>query len=230
MEIHEVGGGLLNTFAVALHDLPPAPTPRPVLQRTADRIHKEPGIYGVLSREQLLDFLSGNTQHDHPDHHITMDGPQKVVLVRILQGRKDPPFLVPTLRYLGIVPFNAQQEPTQNQVAAKVVVNRSIILIDYETVWYTKLLVRSFNWIRNRVQTLPEHLGVAPSATMFVTLRIDLQGTHGGEPLSVRFTRWARNRIRRKIAQAPKPVLDYFRKKKVGMEAGTPEPTQPQQP
>ena len=192
VNVYEVGKGLLQSFAIPLHDLPPAPVQKAVLQKWLRKIHSEApsGIREAWSIEQLREIFGGDTQHVHNEHWIDFNGSQKVVLIRILQGRKDPPFLVPVLRHLGIVLHNAAHGPENGEISAKVVINHPHVLHDYETVWRTKLLIHTFLWIRNKVQTLSEHLGVPASASEFVTLRIDLQGPLGGEPLTACFARW----------------------------------------
>ena len=103
----------------------------------------------------------------HPEHQLGIGAKRKIVLVTIFQGWNDPPFLVSVLHYLGVALYNAERHSCVGAVKVMVVVHRPLIEIDEETVWHTRLLVRTFLWIRKHVQTLPEHLGVPPSATTF---------------------------------------------------------------
>ncbi len=204
VEVHEIGGDHLS-FDVALHDLPPATTPIRILKRWIERsLSIAPRrIRETTSVEQM--FALFNHEHDeHPDHRITFGEKPKVVIVTIYRGWNDPSFFVRVLRHLGVVLFNATEEPKAGELVGKVVAHRPLILVDEETVWYTRWLIRTYLWIRTRVQTLPEHLGVPVPATMFVTLRIDLQGAKGGEPVSTLLARYVRNTTLRWFVLLPK--------------------------
>ena len=201
--VHIIGGET-SSFDVALHDLPPTTTPLLQLKRWIRRalLIAPRRIQDAMSVEQMLAMFS-HEHVDHPEHRITLDESPKVVLVTIYRGWSDHPFLVQVLRHLGIVLYNAQEEPKACEVVSKVVTHRPLILVDEETVWYTRWLVQTYLWIRRHVQTLPEHLGVPISATMYVTLRIDLQGVQGGKPIRALVSDHLRDTLQKLLDRLP---------------------------